>query len=135
MDCTTCLRMGRQRNGGEIGLCWTHAKRRCANPNCGKPSAGKEFCSECAYGADIKRWSARANLRLWEEERMEEFYAARKEKIMQSKFHFHEAVEVFTRGLLYVLEAIWSLPPRDAAELELKAEPKRLEGHEDRDAA
>lgn len=110
MLCKPCARNHQRRDGGTVGLCWQHVRRRCGV--CGGPSAGEELCTVCAHGVDVARWTARAELRTWDTDRDAEFYDARQEKLMQSKFFFHEAVEVLFRGFLGVLRALWGEPPK-----------------------
>lgn len=120
-NCKICLRNGVVRNGGTLGLCWTHAKRRCRNPNCGKFSDGQEHCVECAYAVDLQRWKARATLRVLDPHAQELEIGLRRERLMEAKFHYHEAVEVLFRGLVVAAEALWGeLQP---------AEPEPQEEH------
>src|ERR1051326_278171 len=122
MLCKICLRNQNQRNGGSIGLCWQHAKARCHI--CGGSSAGERNCIGCERKGDVERWKARANLRLIDPERELDFAQARREKLMQAKFHFHEAVEVLFQGFLRALEAIWGEIPSDQPEPPAVAQKK-----------
>lgn len=113
MQCRVCIRNRTRREGGTVGLCWQHIKRRCGV--CGGASAGEELCVGCAHQVDVSRWTARAELRQWDTGRDLEFYEARREELLRSKFFFHEAVEVLFQGFLGILKAVWGEPPKREA--------------------
>lgn len=113
MLCKICSRHGSSRDGGSVGLCWQHVKRKCGV--CHRPSAGEELCTGCAHDVEVKRWTARAEFRLMDREvveRMDALAEARREKLFRGKFLFHEAVEVFYAGLLCVFQAVWGEAPK-----------------------
>lgn len=109
MLCKVCLRNGTSRDGGTLGLCWQHIRRKCRT--CGAASAGEENCTRCAYAVDVARWKARANHLHLTQDAAWEVDALRLELLCQAKFHFHEAVEVICRGLLLALQAIHGRVP------------------------
>jgi hypothetical protein len=110
LACRICSKSGLRRAGGTVGLCWQHLRRKCLV--CGRASAGKQTCTACDNAADVERWKARATFRAYDWDRQMEFADARREKLWESKRHFHEAVEVLFQGLFYALQAIWGMAPR-----------------------
>ncbi len=111
MDCKPCRRNRVSRDGGSMGLCWEHIRRTCST--CNNYCNGEGHCASCAHASDLVRWTARAELRIWDTERDEELYQAKKEKLIRSKFLAHEAVEILFQSVLGVVQAIWGRPPEE----------------------
>lgn len=107
--CRICARNGIRRDGGRIGLCWQHARRRC--DVCGEASAGERTCTACAHNVDAERWKAHSNPLYFYQGYDAEMDAMRAEKLLQCKQHLHEAVEVLCRAFLLVVEAVHGAAP------------------------
>lgn len=109
MGCRPCRSSGVRKDGGSIGLCWDHIKRRCRD--CGSSSNGNKECTKCAHDADISRWTALAEMRTFDQEQMAEIDEVRKEKLHRSRMLAHQGVEVLFQSLIGVVQAIYGAPP------------------------
>lgn len=107
--CATCRTNRTTRDGGTIGLCWEHIKKRCRN--CGEISNGKSECMKCAHEVDLARWTALSEMRRYDEERMAEIEEVRKEKMHKARVLAHEAVEILFQSLISVVQAVHGKPP------------------------
>lgn len=114
--CRRCLKNGTRREGGSFGVCPEHRKTKCII--CGGRSLGEEFCSIHAHEVQLAHWKARAEVRVISREQELDGLEIRREKLMESKRYFHEAVEVLFQGAVHLLIAVWSPTTRAAEEIE-----------------
>jgi len=108
--CKRCALNGDRREGGDFGVCKLHAKARCRFFDCKAKTLGHELCAAHTHQAELARWKAKANLRIVDPEEELDLEEIRHEKLMQAKFHAHEAVEIFFRSIHLTIQAIWGSP-------------------------
>jgi len=106
--CKRCALNGTRRNGGELGICRTHAKTKCQI--CGAPSLGAQLCMSHAHQEELMRWKRRAQLESFDMEHEFDLLEIRKEKLQEAKFLAHQSVETFFRAMHQATQAIWGTP-------------------------
>lgn len=106
MLCKPCYYTNRiRRDGGEFALCWQHKKTKCRL--CKEISAGKLYCAKCEHEVDILRWKRESGPTFYDDDHEFLQVQLRKQKLLESKYHLHRAVEVAYRALSLAVEAIW----------------------------
>lgn len=107
--CVVCLQQGQHADGGRLGVCWRHRRKRCSM--CGRRTLGREFCSYCSASVDFKRWEFQARQpHLVEAGRLEELRELRHEKLWVASHLLHLAVEQFVMGMRTALVALYGDP-------------------------
>lgn len=113
MNCRPCYKNGRKVDGGELGVCKSHRKRKCST--CPALSLGEEFCASCAGRIELMRWQAKAEFRVVNPTDELDDLEIRREKLQQAKFMAHQAIEIMFHSMLSAIKAIWGkdLPQSD----------------------
>jgi hypothetical protein len=106
--CRKCLSNGMRRDGGDLGVCAQHRKGKCLI--CRAPSLGHEMCAAHEHEVELRRWAARANLKVMDPAGAHIDFELRDSLLQEAKFHAHESVEVFFRALHLAIQAIWGRP-------------------------
>lgn len=121
-QCKRCARNGVLREGGSIGVCSQHAKRKCLI--CGAPSLGEEMCAPHEHQAEIMRWTAKSQFRVLDPDDAIDEMELRHSKLQESKFLAHQSIEIMFRALHGAVQAIWGVPaagPEPEADEQRKA--------------
>lgn len=106
--CRKCFINGTKRDGGGIGVCQRHVKTKCQI--CGGASLGEPMCVAHTHAADLMRWKAKSQFRVVDPKDQVDDIGLRKERLMESKFLAHQAIDVIFHSLLGTVVTLWGEP-------------------------
>lgn len=107
--CRRCITNGVDRDGGQFGVCKSHARTKCQV--CGCASLGAQLCAAHEHEAEVMRWKAKSQFRI-EDSAIEiaDNIELRKARLGEAKFLAHQALEVAFQSLLGAAVAVWTPP-------------------------